>query len=193
MANKVLIQEIDGLPAQITFADIGGDFLPSTNNNLRHASAVDTEGQLSLANLANTAARQSAKVDLGENRSVEYNVRAALEFATAPTSGELVEFYWAPAQNATAAIGNSGGASGSDSAYTGYSSNIGESVLQLQLIGGFICTPQATPIIQICEIGKFSPIERYGSLVIVNNSGASLHSDDIEMHVVLDPVIIEIQ
>ena len=87
MANKVLIQELDGTPAQITFADFAGDFSPTAANDLRHASATDTEAQLSLASVADGAARQSAKVDLGENRAPEYQVRAAFEMAATPTAG----------------------------------------------------------------------------------------------------------
>lgn len=193
MPNKLLIQELDGTPAQITFADVGGDFSPATASDLRHASAVDTEVQLSLSSVADGAARQSAKVDLGANRAGAYSVRAAFELAATPTAGDVIELYWAPSQHSTAGNGNPAGVSGSDSAYAGYSSNLAASVKQLIHIGNFICTAQATTTVQVAEVGEFSPPERYGALIVKNESGAAFHTDDVECHVVFDPVIPEIQ
>lgn len=193
MANKVLIQEMDATPPQITFADFATDFSPTAANDLRHASAVDTQVQLSLASLADAAARQSAKVDLGANRAKEYHVRAAFELAATPTAGDVIELYWAPSQHATAANGNPGGASGADAAYAGYSANLAASVLQLIYIGAFVCTAQATATVQIAEVGVFSPPERYGSLIVKNESNAAFHNDDVESHVVFDPIVPEIQ
>ena len=193
MANKFLVTEIDGTPPSITFADVGTDFSPTTANDLRHASAVDTECQLSLASVADGAARQSAKVDLSADRAEYYHVRCAFELAATPTAGDIIELYWAPSQHATAANGNPGAVSGSDAAYSGYSSSLAASVKQLIFIGAFICTAQATTTVQVGEVGIFSPPERYGSLVVKNESGAAFHSDDVESHVVFDPIIPESQ
>jgi hypothetical protein len=193
MANKVLVQEMDATPPQITFADFGGDFNPTAANDLRHASAEDTQVQITLASLADAAARQSAKADLGANRAREYHVRAAFEIAATPTAGDIIELYWAPSQHATAGNGNAGGASGADAAYAGYASNMAASVLQLQFIGVFVCTANATATVQVGEVGVFSPPERYGSLIVRNESNAALHADDVEIHVVFDPIIPEIQ
>lgn len=193
MANKILVDEFDGTPAQITFADFAGDFSPTAANDLRHASATDTEVQLSLASLADTAAWQSAKVDLDVVRAAAYKVRAAFELAATPAEGGLIELYWAPSQHATAATGNAANVSGSDATYTGYSSNLAASLKQLDRIGAFICTAQATSTVQVAEVAVFCPTERYGSLVVVNKSGAAFHSDDVECHVVFDPLYGEIQ
>ncbi len=192
MANKALIQELDGTPAQITLRD-ATDFAPAAANDLRHASAVDVEVQLDFTSVADGAARQSAKFDFGENRAREYWVRAALEFAATPTAGDVVYIYLAPSQHATAANGNPGGVSGSDSAYSGYSSNMAASALQLLLIGVFVCTAQATGTVQQAMCGRFSPPERYGTVVLRNESNAALHSDAVEMHITLDPIIDELQ
>jgi hypothetical protein len=192
MPTKFLVQEIDGTPPSITFRD-STDFSPTTANDLRHASAVDTEVQLDLTSVANAAARMSAKVDLGENRAELYAVRAAIEIAATPTAGNSIDLFWAPSQHATAANGNPGAVTGSDAAYTGYSSNLTASLKQLIFIGSFICTAQATGTIQVGEVGRFSPPERYGSLIVVNNSGAALHSDAVEMVVVFDAILFEAQ
>ena len=177
---------MDGTPKQICFCDAGGDFSPTAANDLR--KATPTEAQLSLASVADAAARQSTKVDLGEVRSPLYKVRAAFELAATPVAGDIIELYWAPSPSGTAGVANAANVTGADAAYAGYSANLAASVLQLDLIGVFVCTAQATGTVQVAECGLFSPSERYGSLVVKNESGAAFHSDDVECHVVLDPV-----
>ena len=193
MANKVLVLEMDSAPDQITFADFADDFNPTAANDLRADGVVDTECQLLLAALADGAARQSTKVDLGSLRAKEYHVRAAFEMAATPVAGDVIELYWAPSQHATAANGNPGGTTGADAAYAGYSANLASSVRQLIFIGPFVCTVQVTGVVQVADVGTFSPPERYGSLVVKNESAAAFHADDVESHVVFDPIIPEIQ
>lgn len=191
VASKFLLDEFDGTPAQITFRN-STDFSPTAANDLRHASAADTEVQLDLTSLANsTGYRQSTKVDLGDIRATAYKVRCVFEIAATPTAGNVIQLWWAPSQHATAGTGNPGNVSGADGAYTGYSSNASASVRQLDFIGNFVCTAQATGTVQVGTAGILVPAERYGSLVVFNNSGAALHSDAVEMHVVFDPVFIE--
>ena len=195
MASKILVQEQDGTPKQIVFADHAGDFGPATANDLRISTDGSNEADfdIELANLADDAARQSVKADLGENRAQEYSVRAAFEFAATPTAGQTVELYWAPSHKSAAGSGNPGGVSGTDDDYAGYSANLDASLLQLELIGAFVVTAQATGTVQIGEVAVFAPSERYGSLVVVDRSGATFHSDDVESHVVFDPIIPEQQ
>lgn len=194
MANKILVSEMDGTPKQIVFGDHSGDFSPTAANDLRDATAGNrTTCQLAIASVADGAARQSTKVDLGATYADEYHVRAAIEFAATPTAGDVVELYWAPSQSSTAGTANPGNVSGADSAYSGYSSNLAASVKQLEFIGHFVCTAQATATVQVAEIGKFRPPQRYGSLVVKNESGAAIHSDDVECHVVFNPILPELQ
>lgn len=192
MPNEVL-QKFEGTtPKQICFADHATDFTsPTAANDLRQGS--ETDGQLDLTSVPDSAYRQSAKVDLGSVRAAAYSVKAAFELAATPTAGEVIYLYWAASPDATAANGNPGGCSGSDADYTGYSSNADDSIAQLQLIGVFICTVQATGTVQIADCGVFSPSERYGCLVVRNESGAAFHSDANESHVVFNPIVDEIQ
>ena len=120
MVNKVLVTEQDATPVQVCFRD-STDFSPTAANDLRVGSP--TLVQLDVGGVTNTSWRQSTKVDLGANRAGRYRVRAALEFATGPTAGNLVYVYWAPSGSATAGTANAAGVSGADGAYTGYSSN----------------------------------------------------------------------
>lgn len=169
-----------------------GDFGPTAANLLEHGTPTDVA--LQLASVANNAARQSAKVDLGESWYEAYLFSAAFELAATPTAGNVIELWWAPSPSGTAGTANPGGVSGSDAAYAGYSSNLAASVLQLQFIGDFVCTAQATGTVQVqTSIGILFPTHRYGSLVVYNKSGAAFHSDDVESHVVASPLARQIQ
>lgn len=166
----------------IVFAD-ATDHSPATANNLGTRTA-----QLDLTGVTDGAACQSDKVDLGATRAEIYEVMAAFEIASTPTAGEVIELWWAPSPDATAGTANPGNVSGADGAYAGYSSNMAASIKQLQFIGDFVCTAQATGTVQKARVGAFRPKYRYGSLVVRNESGSSLHSDAVEMSVLLSPV-----
>lgn len=165
------------------------DYSPATANNL--GTRTD---QIDLTSVSNAAARQSAKVDFGANRAELWNLACAMEIAATPTAGNTIDFYLAPSNSGTAANNNPGGISGSDAAYTGYSSNLSASLKQLMYIGSMVTTAQATGTVQVCmSVGVFAPPERYGTVVVVNNSGAALHSDAVEMSVVLTPIESQVQ
>lgn len=191
MANKILVPEADGTPKQICFRD-ATDFSPTAANDLRDANSP-TLVQFNFESVTNGSYRQSTKADLGALRAPAYKVRAAMEIGATPTAGNVISAWWAPSQSATAGTGNAGAVSGADGAYTGYSSNPAASVLQLDFIGNFICTAQATGTIQVAEIGILVPSERYGSLVLLNGSGATMFTDAAEIHVVFDPIFDQVQ
>lgn len=185
MPNEVLRKVGD----QICFRD-STDFSPAAGNDLTQSP---TNVQLDMTSLADAAARQSDKVDLGARRAPAYSVMAGFEMSATPVAGDLIELYWAPSPDAQAANANPGGVGGSDAAYAGYSANLAASVKQMQLIGTFVCTTQVTGTVQIAFVGTFSPTERYGTLVVKNESGTAFHSDMVETHVVFDPIIDEVQ
>ena len=165
------------------------DHAPAAANNL--GTRTD---QIDLTSLAANAYRQSAKFDFTALRAAQYSLMVAIEFGTAPAAGEVVRFFLAPSPSATAANANPGGVSGSDSAYTGYSSNAADSVNQLMYLGSLVCTVQATTTIQIGFISIFSPPERYGTLVVHNNSAADAFvADAVEMSILITPIVDEIQ
>jgi hypothetical protein len=145
------------------------------------------DAAITLASVANAAARQAAKLDLGATRGQLYRVKAAFEIAATPTAGATIDLYWAPSSSGTAGTDNPANVSGTDAAYSGYSSNLTASIKQLQFIGSFVCTAQATATVQKAVVGAFVPANRYGSLVVVNNSGAAIHSSDSNCEIVLTP------
>lgn len=150
--------------------------------------------QINLTSLADAAARQGAKADLGATRAMLYLVAVAMELAVAPTSGEIIEIYFGGSLSSTAGNGNPGGLSGSDAAYTGTSGDsLADSVLQLKHAGPLVCTADATGTVQYQEVGIYAPQMRYVMPVVKNESGQALHSDAVEMYVALIPITPEIQ
>lgn len=194
MANKVLRVEPGGTPDQIVFADHAGDFSPTAANDLRDATSGNrTNVEFNPASLAGGAYYQSDKVDLGSLWAPAYNVRAAIEWVTTVDAAEGISLFWAPSQSATAGTANPGGVSGAKGSYTGYSANAADSSKSLQFIGKTYSTNQGTSTVQIFNVGTFSPPNRYGSLVLRNDADDAFHSDDVEIHVVFDPVVDEVQ
>lgn len=187
MANNDILYEVG---TQISFADHAGDFNAAAANNLEQGAPTDV--QLITTDVADTAARQSAQVDLGAKRARQYSLMGVIEMAATPTTGEVIEFYWCASPDGTAANGNPGYCTGSDAAYDGGVATLAEGIAQLIPIGVFECSADATATMQIQQIGVFSPPERYGSLVVKNESGAAFHSDDVETHFVMNPIIDEV-
>lgn len=181
------------LPDYIKFVHGTPIVFANTATHAPGASAANNLGvatnQINLTSVTTNAGRQSDKVDLGANWARQIDVVAALEFAATPTAGNPVSLWWAPSPSATAGQAMPGNTTGADAAYAGYSSNLDDSANHLQFIGNFICTAQATGTIQVSYVGSFVPKFQYGSLVIKNASGASLHSDAVEMSVALFPVL----
>lgn len=180
MATEVLVKS--GTP--VVFAD-ATDYSPTNSGYTRTA-------QIDLTSIANGAARQSEKVDLGATRAAGFAVRVGIELDVAPTAGNQIEFYWSASISGTAGTGNDGGASGADAAYQAGSED--EWKRQLLLLGVLVCTADAAPVVQLATINAyFQPPTRYGSVVVVNKSGQALEGDAVEMFVALTPVVDEIQ
>jgi hypothetical protein len=154
----------------------------------KSAKSSGGDSTITLASLANAAARQGTKIDLGATRAREYDVFLDVEMAATPTAGNPVQVYWAPSSSATAGTDNPGNVTGTDAAYSGYSSNLDATLPQLQLAGELVLTAQATTTVQKGYCGRFSPAQRYGSPVIVNRGGSAFHSSDTNMQLRLVPV-----
>ena len=154
-----------------------------------------TDVVLTLAAVAAAAGRQSTKVDLGATRAREYELLGCVDFSgetiTAPGT---VDYYWAPSTNATEANGNVAGNSGADGdAPAGAlgSITLAEFIKQCEFIGSLVLHDGA--VVQNGLVGVFSPSQRYGQLVVVNNCDSAFEADDVEMHQVLNPIVDEFQ
>ncbi len=159
-------------------------------------SGLARTDQIDLTSLASAAARQGTKGDLGATQPARYLVRVGIEFAVAPTSGEVVDVYWAGSPSATAGSANPGGASGSDSAYTGTAGDsMDDSLKQLLYLGSLVATADATTVVQYQDIATVSAEElgRYGMPVVDNNTSQALVADAVEQYVAFIPIIDESQ
>lgn len=176
---------------QYIFGDHATDYAPASLTSLEQAGA-DLSTQLDMTDVSDGSARESEQVDLTANRAAEYTLDGAVEMVT-PTSGERLDFYWNASPDATPGDGNKGYTTGVDGAYTGGVADLAEGLTQLKFIGSFIVSADGTAVTQVSDIGTFSPKHRYGSLVVVNESGAAFHSDAVETHFSLTEVLPDIQ
>ncbi len=178
--------------AQFVFADHATDFVGgASGTSLEQAGSTDV--QLDTTSVGDGAARESTQADLTANRAAEYTLDGAVEIAATPTTGERIDCYWNGSPDATAGDGNMGYTVGVDGAYAGGVATLAEGLAQLQFIGSFIASADATGTVQVSEIGTFSPKHRYGSLVVVDETGAAFHSDAVETHFSLTEVLPDIQ
>lgn len=155
-------------------------------------SGYTRTAQLDLTSLANGAARQGDKADLGATRAGRYEVHVGFELDVAPTAGSEVDVYWSSSASATAGTGNEGGASGADGAYK--AGEEAEWVKQLTYVGSIVLTADAATTVQRrCVNVAFVPPQRYGMPVVYNRSGQAFEGDAVEQYVALVPVAYESQ
>lgn len=151
-----------------------------------------TDVTLTLSGVADGAGRQSNKADLGANRAAAFEVMAAVDFTgETPAADTTVRFYWAPSTHATAANGNVAGNSGVDAAAPNGTVPSGltlsEFIAQCDFIGALVLSDDAS--VQCGFVGVFSPSSRYGQLIVVNESGDAFEADNVEAHVVFNPIV----
>ncbi len=147
--------------------------------------------EMDLGGLANAAAFQGAKGDLGATRAANYAVRVGIELDVDLSAAGTIEVYWSSSPSATAATSNTGGASGASEAYT---DGVNSQSANLVLLG--ILSLPITCDDDICyqgQIGIFTPTERYGMPVVINKSGQALEATADTMYVALIPIVDEIQ
>lgn len=189
--NQVLIKDAAAAtPKQISFAT-HATYSPGTNNVIE--IGTPTEVECSFLDLADGAAVQSAKADLGAVRAALYVLTPCMEYqVAAPTTGKRVSFYWAASGQSGAGVGNPGYVTGVDGAYTGTPATLAEGLAQLVFIG--ILEVSADLEFQISDAGVWSPVHRYGSLITVNtDTGQTIADTDIvETAVVMTPIVDDI-
>jgi hypothetical protein len=173
---------------------VTGSFSPA-DAGTNYTVGSPTDVVLTLSGLAHTAGRQSTKVDLGATRAPEYSVFGCVDFTgETPTVNTTVDYYWLPSASATAGTGNIAGNSGVDAAAPGGAlgsitltefKRLGQFIGQLRIHDG--------ASVQNGYVGTFSPRERYGQLLVINESGDAFEADDVEMHQVMNPIFPDIQ
>lgn len=187
--NQVLIK--DGV-AGFLFSN-GTDYNATDLGDIENADTAPTAVDIDLTGLTTGQARESVKADLGATRAELFAVTISMEFATAPVTGETVDLYWGPSHSSTAGKGNMGQLTGTDADYAGGAAELAEGLKQLMYIGSLICSTDATTFIQTGFVGVFAPPDRYGILVVHNNTSDTTHTDVVEMAVAFEPIVPDIQ
>ncbi len=189
MANEILLKQ----STQIRFF-VTGSFSPA-DAATNWTVGTPTDVVLTQSALANGAGRQSDKVDLGAKRADKYAVFAAADFTgETPVAGDSITYFWVPSTSTIQANGNVAGNSGADGAAPDGalgSITLAEFQEWCQEIGTL--TVHDGAVVQNGYVGSFSPQERYGQMLVVNNAGDAFEADDVENHVVMNPIITEIQ
>ena len=179
--------------AQFVFGDHAGDFAGGTAKTSLEIAAT-TDFQITMNSLADDDMAESAKVDLTATRAPGYQVHAAIESgASAMTTGERVDFYWAPSPEATLTDGNPGQMDGADTQVYSGVGTFDEMLLTTQFIGSLI-VENTTNTVQIGIVNSFFvPASRYGILCVVNRSAGVFATDDVEHHVTFTEILPDIQ
>jgi hypothetical protein len=148
-------------------------------------SAAITLASLANGNGTTAGGRQAASLDLGANWAQRWRLECNFELAATPTAGNAINLF--ASWNSATGAGDAN-TSGSDAAYTGYSSNIDASTKQLEFLGAHICTAQATSTVQKSLVGIIFPKGRWLNLVVDNRSGAAFHSTDTNQVITFTPL-----
>lgn len=166
-------------------------YVPTGNSDLADGTPTPTVVDLTLdeggTGLAAGAAINSDQIDIDVAgvRPNELHFKAAIEFFAAIVVGEGLNFYWSGSGNSAVAAGNAGNPDGVDGLYTGDGGGtVAESVPQMIFIGFFRCTDLQG--VQIADIGTITPLQRYGQLIVVNDTATIVcGTDDIESSVLM--------
>ncbi len=192
MTTELLIQDVAGSSLSEIVFGVTASFAPADDGtNMSEGDAVTA--LITCSAVADGAGRQSDKIDLGALRSELFALYGVPDFTgeTPPGTGS-VEAFWAPSPSATQANGNLAGNSGADGACPdgALGSIIFDEFTPLcQFIGSFSIHNGA--VVQNGLVGVFSPWDRYGQLIVGNQSGDAFEADDVEMHWVLRPIVRE--
>ena len=147
--------------------------------------------QIDLTSLANNAARQGAKADLGATRAASYVVRFFPEVDVAVAAGVTFRIYFGFSNHATAGLDNPGMLTGADAAYAGATGGtIAGSVKQMDGPFSYVCEAANVGTILPMNIGILNPMQRYVSPVVWNDAtGQALEGDAVEMYLALIPIV----
>lgn len=142
---------------------------------------------ITLASLANNAARQGVKGDLsaaaGGYWARRWAVLVSSAVAVAAVNGTIIELWWAGSPSPTAGTDNPGGYLGTDAAFT----TPAEYKYQLLFVGQLNLSNNAGTGVQK-QMMEFYPQFRYGGPVLVNSTGQALSGTAADHEVRLVPV-----
>ena len=133
--------------------------------------ASDSAVTLTLASLADGAYRQSTVVDNNTNGYIDVQVSGGITTGTSPTADENIEIY----AYADAGTDYTGGASGTDSAYTAAGDENQFKLIAVIVVNGTSDNEYIWGPVSISQaFGGLTPKE--WGIVVRNNSGVALNS-----------------
>ena len=122
-------------------------------------AAAGGDAVLTLTSLANNAARQGAKVDLGASFAERYGYRFTSKFASAPTADTLLRLFLAFSEDNTTFAG---GATGSDAAYSDT-----DDLANTYELRPIVCDADTDAQ---TVVGWFEPLGRYVAPIVWNDA-----------------------
>jgi hypothetical protein len=134
--------------------------------------ASSGDATITLTSLANTAARESTQLDLGENFGREYGYRMDSKWAVAPTTGTLLRLFLAFSNDGAAWPG---GVAETDQAY-GDVDDLRNLIEITPLVADADTNAQAV-------VNSFRPLARYMCLVVYNDATGQALSSTAGDHV----------
>jgi hypothetical protein len=137
---------------------------------------------MTASSLADGAGRAGEKGDLGSTFAGQYTMFVKVDFDSAPTAGEVVDYYISYSYDNSVFDGE---CTGSDSAY-----NDEDDMKRLTYIGSLVASNDTDP--QYASF-RFFPKSRYVIPVISNQSGQALTSTGTDQVITLVPLIDESQ
>lgn len=159
------------------------DYIKSEQGTAKVWATSGGDYALSLASVANNAARQGAKGDLGSTFARRWYVEFSAAVNVAASTGTEIELFWAASPSATAGTSNPGNCDGTDSALA----TPDELKPQLIFLGSLTLSNTRGTNIQRAGF-VFAPPTRYGMPVVVNKSGQALNSSGTGQEVKFVPI-----
>lgn len=165
------------------------DFFKVAPGTAKSWKASGGDYAITLTSLANAAAREGAKGDLGSAWARRWAVLFSSSVAAAATNGLEIELWWGPSPSATAGTDNPANLTGADAALA----TPDEVKYQAMYVGSIILSNSRGTNVQKQLIGAFFPPTRYGVPFVVNKSGQALGSTAADHEIRLIPAEEQIQ
>lgn len=175
---------------------VSGDYSPADNGSNYKQTTPAVTAALTMSGLTDGQGRHSAKFDLGSLYGPVLRVMMSVELANSPDADGRMDVYWAPSEKSAAGEGNVEGNSGSDADAPDGTIDSGLTLAQfLRKCDWIGCLPTHDYAgVQAGFVAEFVPPSRYGQIVVVNNTGATLFAtDDAENGVFLTEKIPQSQ
>lgn len=144
------------------------DFFKIEPGTAKTIKSSGGDAAITCTSLASGSARESTKLDLGAIFARRWKVTFETKLNAAGTNGTEIELYTNESSSSAAGTDNNGGATGTDAAF----SNSSELKHQWAAVGSLAVSNAAGTNLQRQSF-YYTPVSRYQSMLVVNNSGVA--------------------